>query len=66
MDLNETSYMEGSYVSDTQFSIRIGLEEIGGWRGETEILETENLGKRLEWRNRDEIRLVEQANVVDT
>ena len=27
---------------------------IGGWRRETEILETGNLIKRLEWRDRDE------------
>ena len=26
----------------------------GGWRGEIEILETGNLGKPLEWRDRDE------------
>ena len=46
--------MEVSYVSDAPFSIRIASRDIGGWRGETEILETGNLGKRLEWRDWDE------------
>ena len=53
-DLNETWYIEKSYVSDAPFSIRIGSGNIEGWRGETEILETGNLGKPLEWRDRDE------------
>ena len=35
-------------------SVLIGSGDIEGWTGETEILETWNLGKRLEWRDRDE------------
>jgi len=36
------------------FLIRIGSGDIEGWNGETEILEIGNLGKPLEWRDRDE------------
>ena len=35
-----------------QFKSDLGTQGVGGL--ETEILETGNLGKRLEWRNRDE------------
>ena len=37
----------------------------GWWRGETEILETENLGKRLEWRERDETWWEEKSEILD-
>ena len=36
------------------FSVRIGYGDIGRWREEAEIGETGNLGKHLEWRDRDE------------
>ena len=47
-DLNETWYIEGFYVSDAPFSIRIGSMDIRGWRGETEILEMLRV-ERLGW-----------------
>ena len=36
------------------FQLESDSGDIEGWRGETEILETVNLGKHLEWRDRDE------------
>ena len=51
---SKTRYIEIFNVSDALFSIRIGSGDIRVQRGETEILETGNLGKRLEWRDRDE------------
>ena len=47
--------MERSYVSDAPLIVRNGPRDRGDWKGKTEILETENLGTRLEWRDRDEI-----------
>jgi len=51
-DLNGTSYIERSYVSDAPFSIRIGsVDTRGVEKSGLEIFKTSNIGKRLEWRD---------------
>ena len=48
-------YLEGSGALELSFQIPTRSCDTGGsWRGKLEVLETENLGKRLEWRDRDE------------
>ena len=37
-----------------------------GWRGETELLETGDLGKGLEWRDRDKTCWEELAQAINT
>ena len=48
-------YIEGSYVSDAPFSIRIGSGDKGGWRRETEIFENNKsgeIGMKLDRKNK--------------
>ena len=52
--LNETWYIERSYVSYALFLIQIGSGDTGDWRGETEILEnaeSRKIGMKLDGKN---------------